>query len=273
MKSQRINDSRWIREILIVTNAGDKVESGESGSTLLVMWSPPPPLEQITSMTASQNDEITEREFSMTFDAVMRTDEHFLLKHSKFLALKNEVDIQVVFLGDSLTRRWEDHIDLWNRYFSEYGAANLGVGGDCLENIKWRISNGEIDEIDPKVIIILAGTNNLDKNNNESILIGIQEIVSIVQEKLKNTKIVLLGLLPRNLDGTGINYPQRIRAINKQLACFYANTNVIFKDIGIELINKHGTVDATIMPDGLHLNRDGYEIFGPKIKNIIDKIW
>jgi lysophospholipase L1-like esterase len=80
-------------------------------------------------------------------------------------------------------------------------------------------------------------------------------------------------LLPRNLDETRINYSQEIRAINKHLACIYANTNVIFKDIGTELINKHGTIDATIMPDGLHLNRNGYEIIGPKLKGIIDDLW
>jgi platelet-activating factor acetylhydrolase IB subunit beta/gamma len=209
----------------------------------------------------------------MPFKAVMRTDEHHITKHSKILAMRDEFDIQLVFLGDSLTRRWEDNIDLWKRYFSGYSPANFGIGGDCLENIKWRILNGELDGIEPKGIIILAGTNNLDKDNNETILIGIQDIVAIIQTKLKNTKIVLLGLLPRNLDETRINYPQKIVDINNQLAYKYANTHIIFMDIGADLINEYGTVDAAIMPDGLHLNRNGYEIIGPRLKGIIDEFW
>ena len=209
----------------------------------------------------------------MPIEAVMRTDEHHIFKHSKILSMRDEVDIQLVFLGDSLTRRWEDNINLWTKYFSKYGAANFGVGGDCIENIQWRILNGELDEIDPTVIIVLAGTNNLDKDTDEWILMGIQEIVTIIQEKLLNTKIVLLGLLPRNLNETGINYPQRIRDINNQLAGIYTNTKVIFRDIGTDLINEHETVDAAIMPDGLHLNANGYDIIGPKLKDIIDELW
>jgi hypothetical protein len=110
----------------------------------------------------------------MYIEAVMRTDDHHIEKHDKILGMKNEYDIQLVFLGDSLTRRWEDNIDLWNRYFAAYNAANFGVGGDCLENIKWRVLNGELDGIDPKVIIVLAGTNNLDKDSEETIVGGLK---------------------------------------------------------------------------------------------------
>lgn len=209
----------------------------------------------------------------MQMEAVMRTDDHHLAKHNKILGMKNEYDIQLVFLGDSLTRRWEDNIDLWNRYFAAYNAANFGVGGDCLENIKWRVLNGELDGIDPKAIIVLGGTNNLDKDCEETIVGGIQEIVEIIQDKLKNTKIVVLGLLPRGINETGINYAQKIDRINRQLDSLYANSEVIFRDIGTGLINEQGVVDHTIMPDGLHLNGHGYEILGPKLKDIIDELW
>ena len=209
----------------------------------------------------------------MTLKAVMRTDDHHITKHNKILHMKEGYDIQLVFLGDSLTRRWEDNIDLWNKYFSGYGAVNFGVGGDCLENIKWRIMNGELDGIDPKVIIVLAGTNNLDKDSEETIVGGIQDILGIVQQKLRNTSIVILGLLPRNNDGTGIHYAQKIGSINRQVAALYAGTEIIFRDIGTVLINEHGVVSETIMPDGLHLNRNGYEIVGPKLREIINELW
>ena len=209
----------------------------------------------------------------MTIKAVMRTDEHHITKHNKILKMKYESDIQLVFLGDSLTRRWEDNVDLWNKYFSAYHAVNFGVGGDCLENIKWRIMNGELDGIDPKVIIVLAGTNNLDKDAEETIVSGIREIVDIIRQKLKNTKIVILGLLPRNIDRIGINYTRKISKINQQLAALYADTEIHFRNIGFDLINEHGQVSETSMPDGLHLNWNGYKIIGPKLKDIIDELW
>ncbi|MBN2116448.1 MAG: hypothetical protein JW730_07755 [Anaerolineales bacterium] len=209
----------------------------------------------------------------MQLKPVMRTDEHFIQKHTSILELGNKEAVQVIFLGDSLTRRWEDNIDLWNKYFSAYNAANFGVGGDCLENIKWRILNGELDGIDPKAIIILAGTNNLDKDSEETIVNGIREIAEIIRHKLKNTKLVILGLLPRNANEAGINYARKIGRINRQLDSLYANTEITYRDIGTDLVNEQGEVSDTIMPDGLHLNSNGYEIIGPKLRGILDELW
>jgi platelet-activating factor acetylhydrolase IB subunit beta/gamma len=209
----------------------------------------------------------------MPIEAVMRTDELSVAKHNKILGMKDAYDIQLVFLGDSLTRRWEDNIAAWNKYFSAYNAANFGVGGDCLENIKWRVLNGELEGIAPKVIILLAGTNNLDKDPEETIVNGIQEIAEIIQHKLKTARIVILGLLPRNVNETGIDYSRKIGRINRQLDSRYVDTGITFRDIGTDLINGQGTVSDTIMPDGLHLNSNGYEIIGPKLRGIIEELW
>jgi platelet-activating factor acetylhydrolase IB subunit beta/gamma len=209
----------------------------------------------------------------MPIEAVMRTDDQSVAKHNKILGMKTEQEMQLVFLGDSLTRRWEDNIDLWNKYFSAYNAANFGVGGDCLENIKWRILNGELEGIDPKIIIVLAGTNNIDKDSEETVVIGIREIAEIIRQKLENTKLVILGLLPRNANETGINYAQKIGQINRQLESLFANSGITYRDIGTDLINEQGVVSGRIMPDGLHLNNLGYEIIGPKLRGIIDELW
>lgn len=210
----------------------------------------------------------------MPIEAIMRTDDHHIQKHAKILAMKDKDAIQLLFLGDSLTRRWEDNVDVWNKYFADYQAANFGVGGDCLENIKWRILNGELDGIKPKVIIVLAGTNNLDKDSAETIVQGIHNIAEIVQHKLPQTKVVILGLFPRNRNETGIDYLQKIQCINSQLQAFYANSKITFRDIGHLLLNdQHGGVSETIMPDGLHLNGAGYDIIGPELKRSIDEFW
>jgi platelet-activating factor acetylhydrolase IB subunit beta/gamma len=209
----------------------------------------------------------------MYVEPEMRADDHHIDKHNRILRMRNEYDIQLVFLGDSLTRRWEDNIGLWNKFFSAYNPANFGVGGDCLENIKWRVLNGELDGIDQKVIIVLAGTNNLDKDPKETIMGGIQEIVEIIQDKLKNTRIAVLGLLPRNMNETGIDYAQKIGWINRQLDALYADSEIIYRDIGADLANEQGVVSNTIMPDGLHLDGNGYKVIGPMLKDIIDELW
>jgi platelet-activating factor acetylhydrolase IB subunit beta/gamma len=209
----------------------------------------------------------------MPIKAVMRTDEPSVAKHNKILGMKDADDIQLVFLGDSLTRRWEDNIDVWNKYFSAYHAANFGVGGDGLENIKWRILHGELEGIAPKILLLLAGTNNLDDDSEETIVNGIREIADIIREKLKTTKLVVLGLLPRNVNETGIDYARKIGRINRQLDSLYQNTGITFRDIGKDLINEQGVVSDTIMPDGLHLNGNGYEIVGPKLRGIIEELW
>ena len=209
----------------------------------------------------------------MPIEAVMRTDDHHIAKHGKILEMRKAQDIQVVFLGDSLTRRWEDNIDLWNTYFAGYNAANFGVGSDCLENIKWRILNGELEGIAPKIVLVLAGTNNLDQDSVETIVGGIGEIAGIIREKLKDTKIVILGLFPRNENEMGTKYAQRINEINGRLGRQFGSTDILFRDIGADLVNAEGIVSEMIMPDGVHLNRAGYEIIGPKLKAIIEELW
>jgi len=209
----------------------------------------------------------------MPLEAIMRMDEHFIAKHNKILGMKYKDDIQLVFLGDSLTRRWEDNIGIWNKYFASYHPVNFGVGGDSLENIKWRILNDELERINPKVIVVLAGTNNLDKDPEDMIVSGIEEIVGMIQVKLKYTKIIVLGLLPRSRTEEGMNYGQKIVRINRQLAARFTGTEIIFKDIGAILMNKKGRVSNAIMPDGLHLSAKGYELIGPELRKIIEGIW
>lgn len=204
--------------------------------------------------------------------AIMRTDEHHSEKHRAILALGGKGDARAIFLGDSLTRRWEDNPELWERYFSPYRPANLGVGSDRLEHIKWRVLNGELDGFTPKAVVMLAGTNNLDSDTEQEIVDGIGEIVAIVQERLPAAKVVLLGLLPRNRSDGRVDYMPKIARINRQLGQRYASAAVAFHDLGGDLVNPQGAVDTAIMPDGLHLNAAGYTIIGPRLQAILGNI-
>jgi lysophospholipase L1-like esterase len=71
----------------------------------------------------------------------------------------------------------------------------------------------------------------------------------------------------------GINYARKIDRINGRLDALYANSEIIYRDIGADLVNEQGVVSETIMPDGLHLDGNGYKVIGPKLIEIIDELW
>jgi lysophospholipase L1-like esterase len=211
------------------------------------------------------------RTASMPLKPVMRTDEHFIQKHKSILELVGKEAVQVLFVGDSLTRRWEDNLPLWDTYFSDYQPANLGVGADCIENLLWRLENGELDDFEPKLILLLIGTNNLVKDSEETIVEGILEAAGTIQQKCAQAKVVVFGLLPREKDENGNDCLKRIEKINQELFVKAKLNNYQYEYFGDKLLGKDGTIDRTIMPDGLHLNEEGYKIAGPLIQRIIKK--
>ncbi|HEX2994216.1 MAG TPA: GDSL-type esterase/lipase family protein [Anaerolineales bacterium] len=201
----------------------------------------------------------------------MRTDEHFVQKHKSILEFRNKEAVQTIFLGDSLTRRWEDNSHLWEFYFSDFKPANLGVGADCIENLLWRIENGEIDNFEPKLILLLIGTNNLAKDGEETIIEGILETARLIRRKCTEARLVVFGLLPREKDENGNDCMARIKKINRELNAKSALNNYQYEYFGDKLLRNNGMIDKAIMPDGLHLNEAGYKLAGPLIQEIIRK--
>jgi hypothetical protein len=97
-----------------------------------------------------------------------RSDKNSQIAHEQLLAKTKQGRIDVYFEGDSITRRWgaTDYPQLlenWKKNFFGWNAADFGWGADRIENILWRLENGELDGINPKVIVLLAGTNNIGR--------------------------------------------------------------------------------------------------------------
>lgn len=205
-------------------------------------------------------------------DAVEREDEHHLIKHAEFLKRIKSGPIELLFLGDSITRRWEENPEVWNYYFKKYAPANFGVGGDTTQNLKWRILNGELEGIDPGIIVLLIGTNNLPSHNETEIVPAIKDIVEIIHKKLPQAKIVLMGILPRNTDDTGRDYMKMIVFINQELKKLEEKEYLNYLDIGKEYIGFDGKVIDKLMPDGLHLVEPGYKIWGSLLLPLIERI-
>src|SRR5207237_281352 len=97
---------------------------------------------------------------------VARTDPNSRTAHAQLLEKAKKGRIDVYFLGDSITRRWgatdyPEFLANWRQNFHGWNAANFGWGGDTTQNILWRLENGELDGVNPKVIVVMAGTNNV----------------------------------------------------------------------------------------------------------------
>lgn len=198
-----------------------------------------------------------------------RTDEHHVTKHTQILGLPGRESLELVFLGDSLTRRWEDNPDQWTRYFGAFRAANFGVGADTVENVLWRVGNGELDGLKPRLLVLLIGTNNLPKDSPPDILEGIGRLLDLIRRILPATRILVLGLLPRNPDETGRDYAALVPEVNQGLRDLADGSTVFFEDFGALFPSADGRVDPAVMPDGLHLNGAGYDRLGPALAAVV----
>lgn len=180
----------------------------------------------------------------------------------------------IVFLGDSITQGWETAgKDAWQQHFANRKAINLGFGGDSTQHVLWRLDHGELDNVHPKLVVLLIGTNNArhSEATPAQIAAGVEEIVKLVHLKAPSAKILLHAIFPR---GPNANDPVRKRCqeINLTVRRRTAAMRAEFIDIGAKLMNKDGTVSKDIMPDLLHLSAQGYEIWAKALEPKIDEM-
>ena len=195
-------------------------------------------------------------------------DPKWVLRHESFLRdVSNAAAVELVFLGDSITDGWRTRgSNVWNQIYAPRHAVNLGIGGDRTEHVLWRIQQGELDGIHPKALVLMIGTNNSGKeksgklrNTTPEIIEGVQVIVAAIRAKLPDTKILLLGIFPR---GT-LDAEQRaqVALINTVIAKLDDGKSVKYLDIGSQFLEADGTLPKSIMPDLLHPNERGYQIW------------
>ncbi len=108
--------------------------------------------------------------------------------------------VDLAFIGDSITRRWrgEGNIDVWNKYWGQYKAVNMGIGGDQTQNVLWRLQNGQLDGYQARVFVVMIGTNNCwgKKPEPTEVAAGVKAILDLIQQKQPGAKILLLSILP-----------------------------------------------------------------------------
>jgi N-acetylglucosamine-6-sulfatase len=187
-------------------------------------------------------------------------------------ARKGNVDL--AFIGDSITQGWEGRgKDVWNAYYGNRKAINLGIGGDRTEHVIWRLTHGNLGKIRPKVAVVMIGTNNTGHFDQDPVEVaaGVERILQILNERLPDTKIVLHGIFPR---GPGSLDAKRLNniAINQQIRRLADGDRVHYMEIGDQFLEPDGTISREIMPDLLHLSPQGYERWAqtlePKLKEL-----
>jgi len=200
-------------------------------------------------------------------------DANWLKRHEGFVAIAKQGNVDLLFLGDSITDGWRGGgKKIWEQYFAPLKAANFGIGGDRTQHVLWRIQNGELDGIKPKLAVLMIGTNNLGGNTNEEIADGIRAIIAELHKRTPDTKVLLLGIFPRGASATDRNR-ERIKAINAMIAKLDdGGKKVRYLDIGSKFLTEDGTLPREIMPDGLHPNEKGYTIWAEAIIDVVKEM-
>ncbi len=179
--------------------------------------------------------------------------------------------IELVFDGDSITDNWQGPgRDVWQKYYGNRNAFDFGIGGDRTEHVLWRLAQGQVNNLHPKLVAIMIGTNNTGANSAEQIAEGVKTVVADYQKRCPDTVILLQAIFPR---GEKADNPLRakIKQINETISTLADGKKVIYVDFGDKFLQPDGTLSRDIMPDFLHPNAAGYEIWANAIAPIVDK--
>jgi lysophospholipase L1-like esterase len=144
------------------------------------------------------------------------------------------------------------------------------LAGDKTEHLLWRLSQGQMNGMHPKLIVLLIGTNNLGSNTNEQIAEGIKAILAEYRRVCPDAVILLQGIFPRGHEASD-PFRARIKEINKVIATYADGKKVLFLDFGDKFLQPDGTLSAEISPDFLHPSAKGYQIWSDAIQPVIDQ--
>ncbi|MGC3989903.1 MAG: GDSL-type esterase/lipase family protein [Chthoniobacteraceae bacterium] len=199
-------------------------------------------------------------------------------KHNYLVSLVSEAQrkppLDIYFLGDSITEFWPAlGTDVWKAEFGKMQVLNCGVAGDTTQNILYRITHGEFEHLTPKVIVVLAGINNLGlypQLTAEGLAHGLQRITETLHARSPASRILLLSIFPSG-DAHG-PVRQRIIDTNRLLALLNGHNQVTYLDIYQKFLDADGNFPDAITPDGTHLNAKGYQIWADAMRPTLQKL-
>ena len=190
----------------------------------------------------------------------------------RFERIKAAVKTQpykVLFLGDSLTERFDEQV--WQTHMASRGVLNAGVSGDRTEHLLWRLTHGNLDGAPPRGVVLLIGTNDLGYGRSPDLAAnGIRADLLHLRQRLPAARILLLGLWPR-ADIPRVQERREIEAVNRLIASCDGGA-VTYADIGALLLEPDGRLSPQISPDRLHFRAQGYARIAPRLDALIDQL-
>ena len=187
---------------------------------------------------------------------------------------KNKKRIDLVFIGDSITHFMDQRAPgILKRHFPEATSLNLGYSADRTENVLWRLRNGEIRGLKPKLTIIMIGTNNTGHRMDpaQDTTQGIELIINEIREQNPSSKILLLSIFPRGLDAND-KYRKRNSLINERLPSLADQKSIFHLNINDKFLDPEAKLSKELMPDLLHPNQKGYEVWIKAIKPTVHQL-
>ncbi len=202
-----------------------------------------------------------------------RGDAWWQQRHQSMNARVQQGDVDLIFIGDSITHGWEGAgKEVWQRFYGGRNAVNLGIGGDQTCHVLWRLDNGNIAGISPKLAVMMIGTNNVGSGHSaQQTAAGVKAIVDKLRTKLPQTKILLLAIFPRGADNKDALRQSNTKT-NQMIAKLADGRKVFYLDIGAKFLCPDGKLSKEIMPDRLHPNARGYEIWAEAIEPDVAKL-
>lgn len=196
-------------------------------------------------------------------------------RHRKLRRALETAEPDLLFIGDSLMQSWQrDGADHWERFYGDRNALNLGIDADRTETLLWRLQQYPLEEISPKLAIVLIGTNNTGHRMDpaEETVMGIRAVTSELEARLPNTQILLLAIFPREDDPSGAARA-RNEEINALLAEAHFSDRVHFRNINHVFVQRvDGRLSAGLTRDGLHLSDRGYLVWASAMKTEIARL-
>ncbi|XP_069080799.1 platelet-activating factor acetylhydrolase IB subunit alpha2 isoform X1 [Pleurodeles waltl] len=182
-------------------------------------------------------------------------DDRWMSQHLRFVLDCKDKEPEVLFVGDSMVQVLQQY-ELWRELFSPLHALGFGIGGDKTEHLLWRLQNGELENIKPKVIVVWAGTNNIE-HTAEEVVGGIEAIVKLINRLQPQAKIIVMGLMPRGEKPNPLR--QKNAKVNQLLRVALPKLpSVQLLDVDVGFVHSDGTISCHDLFDFLHLTPAGY---------------
>ncbi len=207
----------------------------------------------------------------------------WLATHEKLVEYvkANPGPCDVLLVGDSITQQWGSPLDKgvlnesWTKHFANYKTINIGIGGDKAQNVLWRLEHGGVDGLQPKVVIVMIGNNNMffaPETGVEAAAKGAQMCVANVREKFPQAEVIAAKILPCHAPGNA--FYENIKKTNAVLQALKLDSDpkVHVLDLWSDFTHADGSIKKPLfVPDNIHLSLEGYAVYAERLKPLLDQ--